>query len=171
MEQEVWIPVRDYPRYEVSNLGKVKNITTGLFLKNTLLKIGYHQVATSNENGRKKWYIHRLVALHFVPNPSQLPNVDHINRDRLDNRASNLRWCNQSQNTINQSSRQERRLYSRFRGVTFNQQTQKWVAQITHKRKHISIGYFETEAEAGRAYNKKAVELFGEYANLNEIDD
>jgi hypothetical protein len=86
--------------------------------------------------------------------------LDHINRVRNDNRIENLRPCTHSQNLGNQRPR-----VHKYKGVTFCKQTQKWMSQIAGKK----IGRFLTIEEAALAYNKKAVEHFGEFAYLNEI--
>ena len=59
---------------------------------------------------------------------------------------------------------------SEYKGVTWHKPSKKWHAQIRHNGKHIHIGSFKDEKEAGRAYNAKAKELHGEYAKLNVID-
>lgn len=60
---------------------------------------GYHMVHIGRKNQNKK--IHRLVADAFIPNPENKPTVDHINRDRLDNRVENLRWATTLEQSVN----------------------------------------------------------------------
>lgn len=86
-EQEVWKDVKGYEGlYQISNLGRLKNLKTGKFLNP-----GYI-VGLYKNSKRKQYAFHRLVADHFVPNPKNLPIVIHKNCDRSDNRASNLKW-------------------------------------------------------------------------------
>lgn len=80
--------------YLVSELGEVKNIKTGYILKGDLNSKGYKRVIL---NG-KKYFVHRLVATLFIPNPENLKQVNHINHDKLDNRVVNLEWCNNQYN-------------------------------------------------------------------------
>jgi len=87
-------------RYQVSNLGRVRN-------KNIIMKAfmgfgsggEYFRIALVHpENGQKKHPVHRLVAKAFIPNPDNKPFINHKNCIRNDNRVSNLEWCTQSEN-------------------------------------------------------------------------
>lgn len=66
---------------------------------------GYREVRFTVKNVTGRIYVHRLVAAAFVPNPYGLPEIDHINGDKADNRASNLRWCTHRQNCSYRSPR------------------------------------------------------------------
>lgn len=90
---------------------------------------------------------------------------DHINGDRLDNRCINLRVVNDFQNAKNAAVRRNSK--SGFKGV--HRSRGRWVAKITSDKLHFHIGSFDTPEEAAIAYNKKAYELHGEFARLNEI--
>jgi hypothetical protein len=91
--------------------------------------------------------------------------IDHINRDTLDNRMSNLRYATKSQNSTNSVYKNTKR----FRGVYWVKGKEKWKACIRHKNVNIHIGYFRSEKAAARAYNEKAMELHGEFATLNKV--
>lgn len=88
--------------------------------------------------------------------------ADHINRDKTDNRQSNLRYATPSQNVANRRYRSS----SGRKGVSWVKKEQRWKAEITHNYKKITIGRFKDLDEAAQAYAKKAVELFGEFAEL-----
>jgi hypothetical protein len=103
-------------------------------------------------------YMHR-----FLMNPAVGMTVDHINKDTLDNRKANLRVCTNQQNVMGKCGHG-----ASYKGVSFYKRTGKWVAKIKHNYVTINLGYFDDETEAALAYNKKAKELFGEYATLNE---
>ena len=86
--------------------------------------------------------------------------TDHINHDRLDNRRSNLRTVNSSQNMWNRSKQKSS---SKYKGVYWNTQNQRWHVQIQVDGKGIWLGYYEDEEKAGAAYRKAALHYFGEY--------
>ena len=91
--------------------------------------------------------------------------VDHINHNAIDNRRQNLRCCTLMQNLQNQQKKCK--ASSVYKGVTWNILHKKWLARIGINYKRIHLGYFTSEVEAAKAYDKKAVKLFGEFACLN----
>lgn len=92
--------------------------------------------------------------------------VDHINHNGLDNRRANLRIASPSQNSWNTRPRGGT---SRFKGVRLDHRRNVWTAQIGFQKKQIFIGVFKNEIDAAKAYNLKAVELFGERAYANAV--
>lgn len=96
--------------------------------------------------------------------------VDHINGDGLDNRKSNLRLCTHQQNISNRKVNKNSK--SGYKGVLLmvdKKRLKPWRSHITSKGIRTNIGMYATKEEAARAYNKKAVELFGSFARLNHI--
>ncbi len=94
---EVFVDIRGYEGYQVSNHGRVKNSKTGKILKPYLTR-GYLRVSLYNESGRKCKLVHRLVAEAFLPNPENKPVVNHINGCKTDSNVSNLEWVSPSEN-------------------------------------------------------------------------
>jgi len=95
---------------------------------------------------------------------------DHVNGNGLDNQRHNLRRCTHAQNLWNQRP-QTRPKTSRYKGVHWYRNYQKWRAQIRHNGKCIHLGYFASEDVAAHEYNLAAQRLFGEFALLNVIDE
>lgn len=113
------------------------------------------------------------VQMHrFIMKPSKKFMIDHINGNGLDNRRINLRICTRSQNLMN-SNKPKNAKTSKYKGVSLNKQSKNhkkiWRSEIRLNKKGILIGYFKTEIEAAKAYNKKAKELFGQFAKLNGV--
>ena len=104
--KEVWRQCADYPIYEVSNVGRVRNSYTGRVMT-PIFSRGYYRVRLRNSDGRSRPRIHRLVAVAFIENKNNLPIVDHINRIRHDNRVENLRWVNNAGNYLNNRKPQD----------------------------------------------------------------
>lgn len=91
--------------------------------------------------------------------------VDHIDHDPLNNRKSNLRICTQAQNNSNQ--RKLTRNTSGYTGVV--RCGKSWRAQMFYKRKWYNLGLHDTKESAARAYDKRKIELYGEFAMTNEM--
>ena len=99
---EIYKTIEGFPNYQVSNLGNVKSInyrhTNKEKVLNPSLRRNYYSVQLYNKNGLKVCNIHRLVAEAFIPNPNNLPIVNHKDENKLNNYAENLEWCSQKYN-------------------------------------------------------------------------
>ena len=106
MSKEIWKDIDGYEGlYQISNLGNVKSLTNRSNHKEEkILKLNtngkYYLVNLCKNTKRKTLLIHRLVAKAFVDNPNNLPQINHINGNKLDNRAVNLEWCTCRTNII-----------------------------------------------------------------------
>ena len=113
---EEWRDIVGYEGlYQVSNLGRIKSLRNNKnnprekILKLKLVKNGYY-IIFLYKNGKPKWYyVHRLVAIAFIPNPYNLPQVNHIDENKTNNCVENLEWCNQKYN-VNYGTCIERRI-------------------------------------------------------------
>lgn len=132
----------------------------------------------ARQNRTGNWYAARKIGIngmrkdlhmhHFILGitNSETILIDHINGNGLDNQRHNLRLVTHSQNTIH--SRKRRGNYtSRYKGVCWDKESKKWNAQIYCKGIAYRLGKFKNEKDAAVAYNQKARELFGHYANYN----
>ena len=107
-EKEIWKPICSslkLSRYAISNRGRVKNIGSGYILNCPLIKTGYVLAVLKGDEGKKSVQVHVLVATTFIPKPENYElggyTVDHINRDRSDNRVENLRWATGREQNLN----------------------------------------------------------------------
>jgi hypothetical protein len=130
---------------------KCKNI------KWTLLSNGY-------VNNKKYGYLHHFV-LNFKFNG--IIQVDHKDRNKLNNRKKNLRFCVNRQNSSN--AKKSKNNTSNYKGVCWHKNCKKWRSRIWVNNKCMHLGYFDNIIEAARAYNEAAVRYHGEFANLNPM--
>lgn len=131
----------------------------GTVLRGSWTNRGYVSLRVDGKNVK----YHRAVFLFFhgyLP-----PSVDHKNRDRADNRIDNLRAATLSQNKANTAKYAGCRVP--LKGVHFNKRSKLYMSSIRKDKKLIHLGYFKNPKDAAVAYDKKAKELFGEFACPN----
>jgi hypothetical protein len=115
------------------------------------------------------WVGGKFVQMHRFVLPSRTAQIDHINRNTLDNRAVNLRPCSHSQNQANRPA--QTNSSTGIKGVFFESNRSKpFRARLRYRGKLLDAGRFRTASEAAQAYNALALSLFGEFALLNPID-
>jgi hypothetical protein len=113
-----------------------------------------------------RWEKGKIIFMHReILRPPKGKIGDHVNGNRQDNTRVNLRPCLRSENARNKSKAHG--TSSRFRGVDYRRASGRWHARIRFEGKLIHLGSFTDEIEAARAYDRKAVELFGQFARLN----
>lgn len=112
LDGEIWKDIEGYEGYyQVSNLGRVKSLDRQIHMKNgknmlvsgTIMALqinqGYLTVRLRLGNTRKNVRVHRLVATAFIPNPNNLPEVNHIDENKQNNSVDNLEWCTHKYNS------------------------------------------------------------------------
>lgn len=111
---------------------------------------------------KNQYRAHRIAwYMHYGEWPSS--DLDHANCVRTDNRISNLRLCDNSQN---QANRRKHRGSSSYKGVGLHKASGLWRARIRKNYRQIDLGYFKCEAEAGAAYAAAAKKIHGEFARI-----
>ena len=102
MSIEEYRPIKDYPNYEVSSLGNIRNIVTGKQMSPSVRE-GYVKCALTNEDARKTHFVHRLVAIAFIPNLENKSDVNHKDKNKINNCVENLEWMTRKENSIHRS--------------------------------------------------------------------
>jgi hypothetical protein len=158
-EVELWRPIAGFEAYEVSNMGRVRRAVDGIrtyvgrIIKTHIGTGGYVNISLNNKDKKRcTKSLHTIVAKAFIPNPENLPEVNHLG-PKIDCRASMLEWCTKRQNEIHKMNR----------GIgVFLVTKGRWKAwrayynPIPYHKKHI--GYFKTRKaalEARKAYVKR----------------
>lgn len=128
---------------------------------------GFYAYRQAPRGGSRKvtQYMHRFIMAHYLGHELKRNEfVDHIDDNGLNNCRDNIRICTPSQNLANLRSRKGSSIY---KGVSLFKASGKWKASICKHRKQIHLGFFTDEADAARAYDAAAKELFGEFALPN----
>lgn len=168
LNTEIWKDIPDYPNYEVSSLGKVRNKKTGKVLaQNTDGKGHYLHVALWKNNVGVTKNVHPLVAKAFVPNPEGKPEVNHKDGNKRNNAADNLEWVTMKENRQHASKMglyesmkhrpqrdKQANASSRYRYVFWDKARWKWTARLKVDRKTINLGRYDSEIEAAKIADK-----------------
>lgn len=168
LENENWRPVKSFEGvYWVSDKGRVTN--GKIILRGFINNSGYHCMDLSIHGSRSRTLVHRLVATAFHPNTDNLPEVNHIDENKLNNAKENLEWCTASHNKrhsmassaydaiyTTRNSLGKKHLpntTSKFHNVSYDKHRDKWVGGIVHQGKHLERKRFNTELEAASHVN------------------
>jgi len=162
--EEIWKELPGYEGlYQVSNKGNVKSlsrtitkgnityVTKDKILKQSVDTVGYPYVNLSDYKKQKTFRIHQLLAIAFLnhtPNKYDGLLVDHIDGNKLNNNLSNLQLVTNRKN----SSKDRKNKTSKFTGVSWHKQSNKWLAQVRKNNKVEYLGVFEKEEDAAIAY-------------------
>lgn len=95
---EIFLPIEGYPKYQISNLGRVKSIVGKEKILKTWINKRYYSVSLMKDKVQKNHLVHRLVAQAFIPNPENKPEVNHVDGNTKNFNISNLEWSTPSEN-------------------------------------------------------------------------
>lgn len=138
---EIWKEVEGFERYSVSNKGQVKNNKTHRVMTLDENNCGYFRVAL-NSPRRKRYFIHRLVAIHFIENPEGKKFVNHIDGDKANNCIQNLEWVTQSENEIHTFENNLKDIVNRRQvNVTFNDGREAQYKSLKHAGEEIGVSF------------------------------
>ena len=142
---EIWKPIKDFENiYEISNLGRIRNIQTNTFKKTYISEYGYVNVSLYKNKKHYNKRLSRLLAEAFIPNIDNKPTVDHIDRNRLNNDLSNLRRADRKEQNNNRNIDYSKIIYpNKHKGQNRNK---KVLCVNTGK-------IFNSITEAGKFYN------------------
>ena len=172
--KEIWKDVVGYEGlYQVSNLGNIRSLNYSRTKKVKILKQStnrYKYVSLSKLNNTKTKTIHSLVAEAFIGERNGLM-IDHIDMDKLNNSASNLRYVTNRENQHN-TLKNKINSTSKYKGVTYDKIRNKYKASITCKItfKNLTLGRFKTEDEAALRINEYVIENDYKHYRLNFLN-
>lgn len=155
---ERWKNIKDFEGlYQVSSFGRIKSFSKHNGIKEIIVKQAvnhyYHSIVLCKEKKRYTRKTHRLVALHFIPNPENKPQVNHKDTIIGHNFEWNLEWNTARENITH--SRVSKIYSSKYTGVSWAKKNKKWKACIEIKNKSIHLGLFANEYDAHLAYQNK----------------
>ncbi len=159
--------IENLEKYQISNFGNVRNGKTGRILKGFPNTDGYLGVDFRLTSLKKIVKIHKLVAKAFLDNPEDKLEVDHIDNNKQNNNASNLRYATRSENMRNTKRHSNNK--SGIKGVFWHNQSKKWRAEIQIDGIKIHLGAYNNIEDARQARITKVKAVFGEFVNKEEI--
>ena len=168
INEEVFLPIKNFPDYCVSNLGNVKNIKTNKILKQSANKEGYIRLKIYKNGKQYNKNVHQLVANAFLENVDNKLCIDHIDNNKENNNVSNLRFATHQENGRN--TKMYKNNTSGVKGITFSKASNKWIAQIKIDGLRVHLGCFENIEDAKAARVNKVKQVFGEFANKCETN-
>jgi hypothetical protein len=160
LDNEIWVDVKNFEdSYQVSNLGRVKSkgklilksngrimtFPERIISQSTHYKNNYNSVHFTKNEIKKRFLVHRLVALNFLKTDIENAEVNHIDSDKSNNKLNNLELVSRGENQSHLSK--AKKTSSDYVGVCLLT-NKKWTSYITHNRKRFHLGTFKTQLEA-----------------------
>jgi hypothetical protein len=155
---EIFKDIQGYENlYKVSNYGNIKSLFKGedkaIILKTSIVQ-GYVSCGLWMSGKGKMIKVHRMVAITFMPNPRNLPEVNHIDGDKLNNNLENLEWCSKRENICHKENViSKKKKGSKYVGVSpVRECNNRWKAYCLLNKKQNYLGTYGSEEEAHQAY-------------------
>ena len=137
--------IEGFPKYLIYDDGRIWSKKYGKFLIPQMTTDLYHRVGLYENGNYKKFLVHRLVALHYIPNPENKPEVDHKDHNRTNNQASNLRWVTTRENQDNKGDYKTNTSGHKY--ISYSKRDKKWIFSYPI-RGHRKVKYFKTKQDA-----------------------
>lgn len=150
--KEIWKPIKDFPDYKISNLGRVKTLKrrTQQLMTQMVKPNKYLCINLMRECKMYQFTIHRLVALTFIPNPNNLPCVNHIDGDRQNNNVTNLEWVSSRRNVTHYHENNTDKKTVDIVGV--HNYNGAFVVSFGIGKLSLNLGSYVTKEQAGEVY-------------------
>ena len=154
---------KDIPGYEglyvVSNNGRVMNVRSGRILKEHITKFGYKRIGIYKNGVCRMHFVHRLVAEAFIPNPDNLPQVNHKNEDKINNNVDNLEWCDSKYN-MNYGTRKEKERDTKMKnewwtGLSRKEYRKRWYDKNRSNKREYQKRWYEMNRSNKLAYQRE----------------
>lgn len=172
---EIWVVLPNYSNYEISNKGNIKSKRQNKIMRSWRINSGYSVISLVDNNGKStKWLVHRLVATAFIKNTLAKPLINHIDGNKLNNNATNLEWCSNSENitharatglnvynypTAGKKLSGKKHSISNYYGVSYDNARKKWIGLLCTNGRIYKQRRFTTENAAAEHYNNLVKEL------------
>ena len=157
--EEIWKKIDFFDNYEISNKGNVRNCKK--LMKAYHEPHGYISFKLVKDGKYHKRYLHTLIANAFIPNLDNKKFVDHINRDRKDNRLENLRWVNSTENNLN-TTRRDREFY----GIYWYEERQSYLVKLKVGNKVRYLGWRKNIEDAKNLRDTEKSNIEIEYNHI-----
>lgn len=176
LNNEIWKDIENLP-YQVSTLGVVRRHPEASHVHKNKTHVapylnsrGYWCIHLYSKSKMYTYLVHRLLALSFINNPEDKPHINHIDGDRTNNSLGNLEWVTQAENCqhawdtglqtnrYTNASVKRKNSSSRYVGVSWSEQRQRWCTCIGLNKKTIGLGRHKSEIQAAKAYDSYVIE-------------
>ena len=168
--KEIWLTIKHNDNYEVSNLGNVRSKKRNINLKPFTTSNNYLKVKLSKNNKQIDYFVHRLVAQAFIPNPNNLPQVNHKDENKENNRVDNLEWCTHEYNQ-NYGTKNER-LSKKKKGIKWSEEAKQKYRKTMKDRGHPMQGRTGKDNPNSKEVMQFSLEgeLLQIWGSINEVE-